>query len=335
MKLQRKILFVSLFFVLSLFGCSTKDTEVIVNESKIDLLSNDYPGWAISYSGYRQGDDPRSKIFPTKEEVLEDLKILEKNWKIIRTYGADQHLIDVLGVIKNENINLKVLLGIWMDGEPKYVEDNINQIKLGIELANKYKDIMIAINVGNESQVFWSDHKVPQEKLIAYIKEVQSKTSVPVTTADTWDYWVNLAESQKVIDAVDFVATHIYPVWGKIDIDKAMEFTEHIYDSLKSVIPNKKIIITEAGWPTYTEGDLHVPKAGDEVKQNIYFNQLMKWSKENNVIVFNFASFDESWKGTGTEGHWGLFSENRKAKLVMKNLYPELTSDEPTSPNYK
>jgi exo-beta-1,3-glucanase (GH17 family) len=263
------------------------------------------------------------------------LKILEKNWKVIRTYGADKHLVDVLEVIKNENINLKVMLGIWLDGEPKYVDDNLAQIKLGVELANQYKDIVIAVNVGNESQVHWSDHKVPQERLIKYIKEVQSKVNVPVTTADTWDYWAGVETSQNVIDAVDFIAAHIYPVWGKIDIDGAMENTKFTYDSLLSVIPNKKIIITEAGWPTYTEGDLHVPKAGDEVKQNQYFYDLMKWSEANNIIVFNFSSFDESWKGTGTEGHWGLFSEKRKAKLVMQKLYPELMPTEPTSPGYE
>ena len=61
----------------------------------------------------------------------------------------------------------------------------------------------------------------------------------------------------------------------------------------------------------------------------------MKWSEENKVIVFNFSAFDESWKGTGTEGHWGLFAENRKAKLVMQKLYPELMPDAPTSPGYE
>jgi exo-beta-1,3-glucanase (GH17 family) len=110
--------------------------------------------------------------------------------------------------------------------------------------------------------------------------------------------------------------------------------TVKTYDSVKTVIPYKKIIITEAGWPTYTEGDLHFPQAGNEVKQKQYFFDLMKWSEENNVIVFNFEAFDEPWKGTGTEGHWGLFSVNRKAKLAMQELYPELMPDGPTSPDY-
>ncbi len=77
-------------------------------------------------------------------------------------------------------------------------------------------------------------------------------------------------------------------MWGGIDIDGAMDNTKYTYDSLLSKIPNKKIIITEAGWPTYTEGELHAPKAGDEIKQKQYFNDLMEWSKANNIIVLIF-----------------------------------------------
>jgi exo-beta-1,3-glucanase (GH17 family) len=336
--MKKQMIKIFIPFLLTVFitiACNKKEEEVKVDEDKVDLLSDNWPGWALSYSGYREGQDPQKKIFPSQTEVLEDLKIIENHWKIIRTYGADQHLIDVLEVIKRENIDLKVMLGIWMDGEPEYVEDNLNQLKLGIELANKYKDIVIAVNVGNESQVHWSDHKVPQDQLVKYINEVKEKVSVPVTTADTWDYWADLENSSKVIDAVDFIAAHIYPIWGKVDIDRAMEVTKNTYENLKTAIPNKKIIITEAGWASYTEGELHAPEAGDEIKQKKYFNDLMKWSQENNVIVFNFSAFDESWKGTGTEGHWGLFSEKRKAKLVMQELYPDLMPDGPTSPGYE
>ncbi len=333
MKLQLKHSVSLLILIAFSFGCSTKDLKE--KESKNRVFGNEHPGWAIAYSGYREGDNPQKKIYPTKAEILEDFNILKQNWKIIRTYGADQHLIDVLEVIKEEKIDLKIMLGIWLDGEPEYVEDNLTQVKLGIELANKYKDIVVAINVGNESQVNWSDHKVPQDRIVYYINEVKSKVDQPVTTADSWDYWADLENSSKVITAVDFIAAHIYPVWGGADIDEGMDKTKYIYDSLKSVIPNKEIIITEAGWPTYTEGELHAPKAGDEVKQNQYFIDLMKWSEANNIVVFNFEAFDESWKGTGTEGHWGLFAESRKAKLVMQKLYPELMPTGPTSPEYK
>ena len=50
--------------------------------------------------------------------------------------------------------------------------------------------------------------------------------------------------------------------------------------------------------------------------------------------TYFFSAFDEPWKGTGTEGHWGFFSVDRKAKLVADEMYPELKTDEPTSPGY-
>ena len=32
---------------------------------------------AVCYSGYREGQSPYNGVFPSKEEILEDLKILE------------------------------------------------------------------------------------------------------------------------------------------------------------------------------------------------------------------------------------------------------------------
>ena len=43
---------------------------------------------------------------------------------------------------------------------------------------------------------------------------------------------------------------------------------------------------------------------------------LTDWAKKNGVTVFVFEAFDEPWKGTGTEGHWGLFTVDRKALAV-------------------
>jgi exo-beta-1,3-glucanase (GH17 family) len=48
-----------------------------------------------------------------------------------------------------------------------------------------------------------------------------------------------------------------------------------------------------------------------------------------NITTFFFEAFDEDWKGDtndplGAEKHWGLFTLERKAKLAMQNLYPDL-----------
>jgi len=279
-----------------------------------------WPGYAIAYSGYRNGQSPKKEIYPSKAEVLQDLQLLAPHWACIRTYGADRHTEDVLELIREHNLDLKVLLGIWLGGEPKYKDDNLAQIKKGIQLANTYKDIVFAVNVGNETQIHWSDHKVSPKDLIAYIEQVKQQVHVPVTTADTWDYWTNLKQSAPVIESVDFIAAHIYPIWGGVDIDKGLQITIETYESLKKAIPNKPIVIAEAGWATLTRGKYHAPGAGSEAKQAIYFHQLMNWSKDNRIFLFWFEAFDEPWKGRGTEGHWGLFFENRKPKEILKSL---------------
>ncbi len=299
---------------------------------QVNILGEEWTGNAISYSGYREGQNPQKFIYPSQEEITEDLKILEKNWNLIRTYGSDLHSQDILEVIRKENIQLKVMLGAWLDKEPEYEADNAKQVEKCIQLANEFTDIVVAVSVGNEALVFWSSHPVPEEKVINYVKQVKSAVSVPVTVADDFLYWRE--KGAALAEVVDFVTMHTYPIWGKKNIDDGLSVTIEHFESVRDSLPGKKIVIGEAGWATYTEGELHVPKAGDEQKQKRYFNEISNWAKENKVTVFFFEAFDEPWKGTGTEGHWGLFSESRKAKLAMREWYPELLPDGPTSPDY-
>ena len=60
-------------------------------------------GKAICYSGYRKGQTP-GEIFPTYNQVKEDLLIISKTWKYIRLYSCNFHSKTVLEVIKNEKL---------------------------------------------------------------------------------------------------------------------------------------------------------------------------------------------------------------------------------------
>ena len=48
-------------------------------------------GNAICYSGYRRGQSPGDKIYPSHAEILEDLRILAKHWKLLRLYDCSPH----------------------------------------------------------------------------------------------------------------------------------------------------------------------------------------------------------------------------------------------------
>ena len=59
-----------------------------------------------------------------------------------------------------------------------------------------------------------------------------------------------------------------------------------------------------------------------------YYHDLYAWAGKMNITTFFFEAFDEDWKGElndplGAEKHWGLFTVDRKAKLVMHDLYAD------------
>jgi len=300
--------------------------------TKIDLTQQKWHGPALCYSGYRAGQTPKREIYPSQAQVLEDLRIMARHWGLIRLYGGDRHSEDVLEVIRREKLPIQVLLGSWLDGRPGYEGENAAQTATVIRLANVYKEIVAAVNVGNEILVSWSDHKLTEEQAIEYVRQVKAAVSCPVTIADDRLYWRE--PSAKLASAVDFIAMHSYPAWAKQDIDTALAFTIETYEGVRQAHPGKTIVITEAGWPSYTKGELHAPRAGDEQKQKRYFEELTAWARAHNVTVFFFEAFDEPWKGEGTEGHWGLFSEGRRAKLAVQALFPDLLPSGPTSPSY-
>jgi exo-beta-1,3-glucanase (GH17 family) len=321
----------SLLFAVMAMGQDTAQTHPAV-PGKIDLTQQQWNGNAICYSGYRGAETPEKELFPTQAEVLQDLRILEKNWHLIRVYGADQHSADILEVIQREKLGIKVMLGVWLSGRPDAEAKNQQQVATGIRLANQYPGIVAAVSVGNEALVSWSDHKMTEQQMIDRVQFARKAVHCPVTVADDYLYWSRA--DAKLVDYVDFITMHTYPVWGKEDIGTGLSSTIRNYQAVRGAHPGKTIVLGEVGWPTYTVGEMHAPQAGDEKKQNRYYQEIVAWSRAHNVTTFFFEAFDEPWKGAGTEGHWGLFSERRKAKLAMQELYPELKPSGPTSPSY-
>jgi exo-beta-1,3-glucanase (GH17 family) len=333
---SRRVLLLA-FLVAMLAPACEQTAERVSPEARnpvnpVDLLSDTWQGPAISYSGYRAGQSPDGGERPSQDQVAEDLRILEKNWRLIRVYGADRHSEDVLEVIRRDKIDLEVMLGIWLGREPGDEQDNAQQIADGIRLANAYEDVVVAVNVGNEVLIEWTAHPVRESQVIRYVREVKAGVTQPVTVADNYVWWRD--HGAALAREVDFITMHTYPLWERKDIDEGLSYTVENYEDVRAAHPDKTIVIGEAGWASYTEGNLSVPRGGDERKQQRYYEELTAWARENKVVVFFFEAFDEPWKGTGTEGHWGLFTADRKAKPVMQSLYPELMPDGPTSPDY-
>ena len=295
-------------------------------------------GKAICYSGFREGQHPGG-VFPSYEEIKEDLLILHNHWKYLRLYNCDKHSEIVLEVIRKENLNFKVMLGAYIVAEANnygcpwggsYSEEqleknksiNLNQIKKLIFMANKYPDIIFSLSAGNEACVDWTDHYVPVESVIQYVRMIKKEAKQPVTFCENYLPWLD--KLRDLVDEVDFISIHTYPVWEYKNIHEAMEYTKQNYYAVADTYPNKPVVITEAGWTTYSNGRGICPSNVSEEYQNIYYNDLVDWCEETDILTFVFEAFDESWKGSNEalepEKHWGLFTVDRKPKLVMRAL---------------
>ncbi len=295
---------------------------------------------AICYSGYREGQSPVAKIYPSYQQIKEDLLLLAQNWSYIRLYDCSQHAETTLNVIREAGLPLRVMLGLDLAAElsnpncpwgADYSEEalaanrqsneaNVAQL---IRLANLYADIVFSLSIGNEASVEWSDHLVPVERLITFARRIKRATSQPVTFCENYVPWTSRLEP--LAAELDFISVHTYPVWEYRTIADALEYSKQNYYSVVRRYPNKPVIITEAGWTTASNGRGIDPKNASETYQAIYYQQLMAWTKQEKILTFVFEAFDEPWKGSADplepEKHWGLFYVNRTPKLVVRELY--------------
>lgn len=300
-------------------------------------LNKKWIGNGISYGPYRDGQSPMGAQ-PTDAELHADLQLLCQHWHMLRMYGSRGAAERVVRIIHEDKLPMRVMVGAWIAQEvrkneqgevvehfPDAVAANKGEIATAIRLANQYPDVVMAVSVGNETQVEWSSHRVQPDTLINYIRQVRDATNVPVTCADDFLYWTK-PESKRVADECDFIVTHAYAMWWGRTIDQAIPFTKEKYAAVKAMHPEHTIVLGESGWATqrHTEGDQAKLMAGvaGESEQATYYHDYVAWTTKEHIPNFYFEAFDETWKGGAhpdeVEKHWGLYRVDRTPKLALE-----------------
>jgi exo-beta-1,3-glucanase (GH17 family) len=303
-----------------------------------DLISGE--AMAISYSGFREGQHPDrgdGANNPSSKEILEDLTLLvEHDFGLIRLYDAGENSVTTLELIDKHKLPIKVLLGTWLQAEFSNHEGcpwldepipkselaantllNAAEVQRGIALANKYGDIVVAVNVGNEALVDWNDHMVPLDSVIAYVRQVKAAIEQPVTVADNYEWWIR--DGAPLAAEVDFLGIHTYALWENKTIDEGLSYTIENMERVHAALPDKPMAILEAGWASIA---IEFGDRASEDNQARYYRELAEWAEQTNTTVFFFEAFDEPWKGNpdaplGAEKHWGIFNVDRTPKLVV------------------
>lgn len=310
----------------------------------------------VSYGPYRtaRNDAERASEVITPAMIKQDLDLLVLGgFKAIRLYAADDKVSrQTLQVIRDHQLPLKVMQGIWITGADAAA--NNAEVARGIKLAHDFKDIVVAVSVGNEAMVSWSGHRIATVGMVPYLKTVRSAISQPVTTDDNWAFFVGPQvnsptfyeqDPTDVLGAIDFVAMHVYPgldtlydlyEWrfastpapqrAAAMMNAALERAKKNYADVRAKMDavgykTMPIIIGETGWQAVDTGGRKF--ISHPANQKLYFDALNAWVASNTGPkgVVHFSAFDEPWKQG--DDKWGFFTVDRKARFVVKDLYPQ------------
>ena len=285
----------------SLLGIDTnnlkKDSLIKLSQS---VLNNGMHG--LCFSPYEEGQKPGD--FISESQIRRKLELIKPYTKWIRTFSCTDgnEQIPILA----KEYGLKTLVGAWLGDDPIINEDEINGL---INLTNQgYVDIAA---VGNE--VMYRED-LSEDELIDYINRV--KSAIPNTPVGYVDAYYEFTDRPKITDVCDVILANCYPFWEGCSLEYSLVYMKQMYFQAMSAAKGKKVIITETGWPSQganLEGAF--PSYENALK---YFINAQNWSNDENIEMFYFSSFDESWK-VGSEGDvgafWGLWDKDEKLKF--------------------
>jgi exo-beta-1,3-glucanase (GH17 family) len=161
---------------------------------------------------------------------------------------------------------------------------------------------------------------------------------------------------EKLIGELDYLSLHTYAFhdsyyypalrWGseleeqklplEMQVDRAVDRAvqeqanqyQAVADYINSLGLERAIHIGETGWASLDNsfyGDEGTCVA-DEYIASVFYEKVHQWVDEEEISCFYFEAFDEPWKSAGTagsEGHFGLFTVDGRAKYALWDMVDE------------
>jgi len=265
-----------------------------------ELLNDGMHG--ICFSLFEEEQKPGDPI--TETQIRRRLEILKPHTKWIRTFSCTEgnELIPPLA----KEYGIKTLVGAWLSDDlatnDEEIESLLNLTKHG------YVDIAA---VGNE--VLYRK-ELSEAELLDYINLV--KREIPGTPVGYVDAYYEFTERPALAEACDVILANCYPYWEGCHVDYSFLYMKEMYQQAVKAAKGKKVIITETGWPS-SGGAFEASEASMNNFLKYYAN-AQQWAKNEDVELFYFSSFDESWK-TGDEGdvgaYWGIWDKEEELKF--------------------
>lgn len=263
----------------------------------------------LSYAPFRGNQSPlRADTYIAAAQIEDDLVRLKSLTDCIRTYSIEHGLEQVPEIARR--VGLKVIQGLWLSS---HADKNRQQVETIVRLTKEFPDVIQSVVVGNEVLL---RGELSADNVAAFLREVKSRTGVPVTYADVWEFWLR---NRDLASAVDFVTIHILPYWEDFPIPAtaAAAHVESIRERMAAAFPGKEILIGETGWPS--AGRMREGALPSLVNQALVLQEVLAVANRKGYRVNVIEAFDQPWKrrleGT-VGGYWGLLDDaTRQAKF--------------------
>jgi exo-beta-1,3-glucanase (GH17 family) len=279
----------------------TGESEESLKDLFTEILDNGVHGFCFSL--YEDGQKPGDII--SEAQVRRRMEILKPHTQWVRSFSCTEGNEWIPKVAKE--MGLKTLVGAWLGDD---AEVNEREIEGLIQLAKDgYVDIAA---VGNEV-MYRKD--LTEDELIAFMKHVKAEipASIPMGYVDAY---YEFSHRPRITELCDVILANCYPFWEGCPFEYSLDYMKQMYYQARAAGNGKEVIITETGWPSQgenTKGSIPSEKSARD-----YFINTQLWSANDNIPVFYFSSFDESWK-VGAEGavgaYWGIWDKNEKLKF--------------------
>lgn len=257
----------------------------------------------ICFSPYIEGQGPGTLI--TEQQVKQRLALIAPHVNWIRTFSCTEGNQLIPKVAKE--FGLKVLTGIWLDDD---LENNELELQNAIELAQS--GLVDLLAVGNEVLLRGD---LTESQLISYIQ--RAKKSCQGTAVGYVDAYFEFVDHPKVTEQCDVIFANCYPFWEGYPAEHALVYMKEMYRQAVLAADGKPVIISETGWPDVgTPFKQSVPSQTNAMR---YFINAYQWAEQENIPLFYFSSFDESWKvdDEGDVGaYWGVWDKDGNLKHV-------------------
>lgn len=286
--------------VMSLAGVDITDkSQGELGQLFADVLKGTMHG--LCFSPYVDGQKPGDQL--SEEQIRRRIEIIKPHTQWVRSFSCTEGN-ELIPKIARE-YGLKTLVGAWLGSDKVINEDEIeNLIKTARE---GFADI---VAVGNEV-MYRGD--LTEEELLGYIERVkQALPGIPVGYVDAY---YEFEDRPRITEACDVLLANCYPYWEGCSLEYSLLYMKDMYNRALKAGQGKKVIITETGWPEL--GEKHHGAEPSPVNAIKYFIDTQRWSQQDDIDIFYFSSFDESWK-TSDEGdvgaYWGLWDKNEELK---------------------